>query len=131
LLTLIEDFQLQLLTVWGTTTHRWKDGETTIDLTCATEEVAARTIYSQVDTSRDCDSDHLPIATAIDWDWQPAVPVRKRLWTKTNQPMLRQVVKERLLIGSEDIDLKDKHSIDEHVQCLVSALQAGIDASTP
>lgn len=35
LLTIIEDFQLQLLTVPGTPTHRWKDGESTIDLTFA------------------------------------------------------------------------------------------------
>ena len=131
LLAIIEDFQLQLLTVPGTTTHRWKDGETTIDLTFATEEVATRTIYCQVDTSRDCDSDHLPIATAIDWEWHPAAPVRKRMWTRTNQTVLRQVVKERLLTGSEVTDLKNEQDIDEHVRGFITALQVGIDASTP
>ncbi|EJP61115.1 pol-like protein [Beauveria bassiana ARSEF 2860] len=37
LLTIVETFQLQLLTVPGTVTHRWKDGDSTIDLTFATE----------------------------------------------------------------------------------------------
>jgi hypothetical protein len=82
LLAIIEDFQLQLLTVPGTTTHRWKDGETTIDLTFGSEAVASRTIYCQVDTSRDCDSDHLPVATAITWDWMQANPTKKRVWNK-------------------------------------------------
>jgi hypothetical protein len=53
LLSIIEDFQLKLLTVPGTTTHRWKDVETTIDLTFASEGVASRMIYWRVDTSRD------------------------------------------------------------------------------
>ena len=51
----------------GTTTYRWKQGESTIDLTFASADLAARTIYCKVDTSLDYDSDHLPIATAIDW----------------------------------------------------------------
>lgn len=36
LLTIIEENQLHLLTVPGTPTHRWKGGQTTIDLTFAT-----------------------------------------------------------------------------------------------
>ncbi|KAH8878502.1 DNase I-like protein, partial [Thozetella sp. PMI_491] len=36
LLTVVEDAQLELLTVPGTPTHRWKDGESTIDLAFAT-----------------------------------------------------------------------------------------------
>ena len=77
LLTTIEESQLQVLTVPGTTTHRWKQGESTIDLTFASEDVASRTIYCKVDTSLDCDSDHLPIAIAVDWSWQPATLPRK------------------------------------------------------
>ena len=83
LLTIVEDFHLQLLTVPGTLTHRWKDRESTIDLTFATEEIASRTIHCKVDSRLDCDSDHLPIEIAIDWRWQHAAPLRKRLWTKT------------------------------------------------
>ncbi|KAM0664344.1 hypothetical protein ACQRIU_006927 [Beauveria bassiana] len=45
LLTIVETFQLQLLTVPGTVTHRWKDGDSTIDLTFATEDLASRTIH--------------------------------------------------------------------------------------
>ena len=41
LLTIIEDFHLQLLTVPGTPTHRWSGGESTIDLTFASEDVAS------------------------------------------------------------------------------------------
>jgi hypothetical protein len=68
LLTLIEESQLRLLTVPGTSTHRWKEGESTIDLTFASEDLASRTIYCKPDTELDCDSDHLPIAISIDWN---------------------------------------------------------------
>jgi ribonuclease HI len=131
LLTIIEEFQLQLLTVPGTTTHRWKQGESTIDLTFASADLAARTIYCKVDTSLDHDSDHLPIAVAIDWSWRSATPSRKRLWAKTNLPLLRQIVKDRLPLVPDITDLKDKESIDEHVRSIINALNTGIDASTP
>jgi ribonuclease HI len=131
LLAIIEDFQLQLLTVPGTTTHRWKSGETTIDLTFGSEGVASRTIYCRVGTSRDCDSDHLPIATAITWDWQPATPIRKRVWTKTNRTQLRQTVKDQLPLKLSASEFEDKGHIDIHVDSIINALHAGIDASTP
>jgi len=131
LLTIIEDFQLRLLTVPGTTTHRWKTGETTIDLTFGTEGVASRTIYCRVDTSRDCDSDHLPIATAIAWDWQPATPVKKRVWTKTNLAWLREIVKDQLPPQPKASELGTKGRIDQHVDSIINALRHGIDASTP
>ena len=66
LLTIIEDHHLQLLIVLGTSTHRWKDGESTIDLTFALVDAAARIIYYRVETSLDYDSDHLLITMAID-----------------------------------------------------------------
>jgi len=131
LLTIIEDFQLRLLTVPGTTTHRWRTGETTIDLTFGTEGVASRTIYCRVDTSRDCDSDHLPIATAIAWDWQPATVVRKRVWNKTNLARLRQIVKDQLPPYFNASELGTIERIDKHVNSIINALQRGIDASTP
>ncbi|OAL73285.1 hypothetical protein A7D00_3060 [Trichophyton violaceum] len=79
LLTIVEDFQLQLLTVPGTTTHRWQGGESTIDLTFATEDLTLRLIHCRVDSSLDYNSDYLSIAVAIDWRWQPAIPNRKRI----------------------------------------------------
>lgn len=98
LLTIIENFHLQLLTAPGTPTHRWKGGESTIDLTFASGDVASRTIHCKVETSLDCDSDHLPIATVIGWRWQRANPPRKRLWIKTDIPVLQQTVKDQLPI---------------------------------
>jgi exonuclease III len=130
LLAIVEDFQLHLLTVPGTTTHRWSDGESTIDLTFATKETASRTIYCQVDSSRDCDSDHLPIATTIAWEWQLATPPKKRMWAKTNQAVLRETVNRRLNV-SEWVEAEDRQGIDEQVREIVAALQSGIDASTP
>lgn len=59
----------------------------TIDLTFASEDVAARVTHCKIDRSLDCESDHLPIAIAIDWSWQPAQPKRERLWAKTNLPL--------------------------------------------
>lgn len=52
------------------------DGELTIDLTFASEDVASRIIRCKIDKSLDSDSDHLPIALAIDWSWQAAIPTR-------------------------------------------------------
>jgi len=131
LLTIIEESQLQLLTVPGTTTHRWKQGETTIDLTFASEDLAARTIYCKVDADLDHDSDHLPISIAIDWRWQPAILPKKRLWTKTNLPLLRQTVKDQLRLVPDITELRDNETIDEYVHSIINTLNAGIDASTP
>lgn len=88
LLIIIKDSNLQPLTVLGTPTHRWKDGEITIDLTFASVNVASRKIYCKVDPSLDCDSEHLLIAITIDWSWQLTTPPKKQMWTKTNLPLL-------------------------------------------
>ena len=93
--------------------------------------MASRTIHCKVDASLDCDSDHLPIATAIDWRWQRATPPRKRLWTKTSTPVLRQVVEDQLPGVPNALELRNKESIDECVSSIINALKAGIEASTP
>ena len=131
LLTIIEDFHLQLLTAPGTPTHRWSSGESTIDLTFASEEVASRTVYCKVDARLDCDSDHLPVAVSIDWSWQPANPPKKRLWAKTNLSVLRQTVQDRLMDMPDATELQHKDHIDEFTHSIINALKAGIDASTP
>jgi ribonuclease HI len=131
LLRIIEDYQLQLLTVPGTPTHRWKDGESTIDLTFASEDVAARVTYCKIDKSLDRDSDHLPIALVVNWNLQPAEPKRKRLWSKTNLTILRQVTQNHLSRTNDVTELRDRESIDGFVSTLVQALNAGIEASTP
>ena len=131
LITMIEDFQLQLLTAPGAPTHRWKEGESTIDLTFASEDLASHVTRCQIDRTLDCDSDHLPIATVINWSWQPAPPGKKRLWAKTNPETLRQVVKERLSRLSNAPELSGEDDINTFVETIVNALDAGIEASTP
>jgi endonuclease/exonuclease/phosphatase family metal-dependent hydrolase len=112
LLTIIKDFHLDLLTAPGTTTHRWKSRESTIDLTFASRDVTSRMIHCRVDIRLDHNSDHLLIAVVIDWDWQPATPLRKRLWAKTNLPLLRQTVNGQLPQVLRTIELRDKESIN-------------------
>ena len=131
LLAIIEEFQLRLLTVPGTPTHRWNGGESTIDLTFASEGVASRLVHCKIDGSLDCDSDHLPISVTIDWGWQPATPTRKRMWTKMDPSILRHVVKEQLSRLDGTAELGNKESIDECVSSVIDALDAGIEASTP
>ena len=131
LLTIIEDFQLQLLTELGTPTHRWNGGESTIDLTFATEDLASRIAYCKIEPKLDCDSDHLPISVAIDWSWQIAPPTRKRSWIKTDEDILRQTVKEHLPPACNTTGLDDEEAIDGFVTQIIKALEAGIDASTP
>ncbi|KAM3563335.1 hypothetical protein ARSEF4850_002402 [Beauveria asiatica] len=120
-----------ILFVPGTTTHRWKDGDSTIDLTFATENLASRTIHCKIVNQLDCDSDHLPVDVAIDWHYQPATPTRKRLWAKTNVQVLRQKVKELLPNELEAGDLSNNHDIDAYVAAIVKALDTGINESTP
>ncbi|KAJ6436485.1 hypothetical protein O9K51_10967 [Purpureocillium lavendulum] len=131
LLAIIEDFQLELLTVPGTPTHRWKDGESTIDLTFATANVAPHVVHCKIDRDLDCESDHLPVAVAIEWEWKAASPAKKRLWTKTNIPILRQTVRDRLPQHCETTVLRDRDDIDALVASIINALGEGIDASTP
>lgn len=131
LLTIIEDFHLQLLTAPGATTHRWNGGESTIDLTFASEEVASRIVHCKVAAELDCDSDHLPIAIAVDWSWQPAVTPRKRLWAKTDLSVLRHTVQYRLRGVLDAMELQHRDRIDELTRLIIDALRAGIDASTP
>uniref|UniRef100_A0A1L7UN13 Reverse transcriptase n=1 Tax=Fusarium mangiferae TaxID=192010 RepID=A0A1L7UN13_FUSMA len=131
LLAVIEEFGLQLLTVPGTPTHRWSGGETTIDLTLATGVVASRVIHCRIDRNLDCDSDHLPISLATDWNWKPATMVRKRLWAKTDITKLRRTVERHLPQLCDSTELNDKESIEGLVSSIVNALEAGIEASTP
>ncbi|KAK9445095.1 hypothetical protein VB005_01558 [Metarhizium brunneum] len=131
LITIIEDFQLELLTEPGTPTHRWKDGESTIDLTFATEDLTRHVTHCKIDGGLDCDSDHLPIDTALDWEWKAATVTRKRLWSKTKIPILRQIVKDRLHQNYDGMEPKNEGDIDALVSSIVKALNAGIDASTP
>jgi endonuclease/exonuclease/phosphatase family metal-dependent hydrolase len=131
LLAVIENFNLQLLTVPGTATHRWKAGESTIDLTFASEETASRAISCKIDDRLDCDSDHLPIRVVIEWNWQDTPPERKRMWAKTDLPILLQTVSDRLLQTTSAVELEDETSIDEYTQSIATALNAGIEASTP
>ena len=130
LISVVESAQLQLLTVPGTPTHRWKDGESTIDLTFASENLASRVTHCRIDRELDCDSDHLPIAVAMDWRCKLAAPTKKRLWAKTNSTALRQTVKNHLE-GNDTGTLSDERSIDNAVSPIINALEAGIEASTP
>ncbi|KAM0742770.1 hypothetical protein ACQRIT_002947 [Beauveria bassiana] len=109
----------------------WKDGDSTIDLTFATENLASRTIHCKIVNQLDCDSDHLPVDVAIDWHYQPATPTRKRLWAKTNVQVLRQKVKELLPNELEAGDLSNNHDIDAYVAAIVKASDTGINESTP
>ncbi|CRG90417.1 putative RNA-directed DNA polymerase from transposon BS [Talaromyces islandicus] len=130
LLSIVENSHLQLLTVPGTTTHRWQGGESTIDLTFASEDTASHTIYCKVDTNLDYDSDHLPIATSIDWNWQPATPCKKRMWSKTNLLILRHTVRDEIA-RIADSELRSKENIDGYTRSIIQSLTAAIDASTP
>ena len=93
--------------------------ETQPTVTFALEDVAARVTHCMIDKGLDCDSDHLPIALVISWNWQPAEQKRKRLWSKTNQLVLRQVVQERLARTTEVTELRDRESIEKFVSALI------------
>ncbi|KAJ3453607.1 hypothetical protein MRS44_017854 [Fusarium solani] len=85
----------------------------------------------RIDRNLDCDSDHLPISLATDWDWKPAAIVRKRLWAKTDITKLRHTVEQRLPQLCDSTELNNKESIEGLVSSIVNALEAGIEASTP
>ncbi len=102
-----------------------------IDLAFATQEVASRLVRCGIDRQLDCDSDHLPIETTIDWRWQPATPTRKRLWAKTNPALLRQALRGRLPATDNAEGLTNNRDIDAFVSSIIEALQAAIEESTP
>ncbi|KAM3486342.1 hypothetical protein MY8738_000558 [Beauveria namnaoensis] len=127
LLTVVETFQLQLLTVPGTITHRWKNGDSTIDLT------SRRRIWHRAQSiarlpSNWTDSDHLPVDVAIDWDFQPATSIKKRLWAMMNVRLLQEKVKERLPDERKVGQLNNHAEIDAYVGTIVKALGDGINA---
>lgn len=130
LLLIAESYRLQLLTVPGTPTHRWKDGESTIDLTFASESLASHVVRCRIDAEMDCDSDHLPIDLVLDWTWRMIAPPRKRLWAKTNLTTLRQTVKNYLGVNNIK-ELIDEQTIDKAVSTVIGAIEAGIESSTP
>ncbi|OAQ57920.1 reverse transcriptase [Pochonia chlamydosporia 170] len=131
LITIIEDLHLELLTAPGAPTHRWKDGISTIDLTFATEDLTPLVTHCKIDRGLDCDSDHLPIAITVEWEWRAATPMKRRLWSRTNTMILRQAVQERLPQQCVGMELTSEGEIDTHVSSIVRALNAGIDSSTP
>jgi len=130
LLTVIENSQLELLTVPGTPTHRWSGGVSTIDLTFASESLASRILRCRIDQDLDHDSDHLPVDLTFGWKWQQVAPRLKRCWAKTDEETLRRIVL-RHLQQCETMPLNKKSDIDEFVASIVIALNTGIDASTP
>jgi hypothetical protein len=131
LITILEDFQLQLLTVPDTITRRGHTGTSTIDLSFATEEIASRVTYCRIDTRLDNDSDHLPIEVTAEWNWKPTRRLKKRMWSKTDSGKLRDTVKDTLSRIPDDPDLNNKERIDEYVCAIINALKEGIEASTP
>ncbi|KAM3496028.1 hypothetical protein MY3957_000729 [Beauveria namnaoensis] len=119
--------ELQLLTVPGTITHRWKNGDSTIDLT------SRRRIWHRAQSiarlpSNWTDSDHLPVDVAIDWDFQPATSIKKRLWAMMNVRLLQEKVKERLPDERKVGQLNNHAEIDAYVGTIVKALGDGINA---
>ena len=131
LLDIIEDHNLQLLTAHGATTHRWNGGESTIDLTFASEEIATSMYYCKNARNLDCDSDHLPIGITLSWSLQPSEPPKKRMWSKTDTVMLRRTTKERLARYLSEIEPATEGDADKYVSTLIDALSEAIDASTP
>ena len=131
LLDIIEEYNLQLLTAHGATTHRWNGGESTIDLTFATEETATRMYYCKTVQSLDCDSDHLPIGIALEWSSQPSEPPKKRMWSKTDIAMLRRTTKEQIARCLNEIELITENDVDRYVSGLIDTLREAINKSTP
>uniref|UniRef100_A0A8H7K2N2 RNase H type-1 domain-containing protein n=1 Tax=Bionectria ochroleuca TaxID=29856 RepID=A0A8H7K2N2_BIOOC len=113
LLTIIEDFQLQLLTMPGTPTRRWKSGDSTIDLTFAL----------RLRSPSSGSGDRLEMAPD-DPDKEKAVGKDRHTYPPPDGS------------GSSPLDpdapqLTDKESIDAFVSVIIGALNAGIEASTP
>ena len=131
LITLMQDFHLSLLTTPGMPTHRWREGNSTIDLTFASENLTSHTMYYKIEGDLDCDSDHLPVVSSVICDWQPAAPTRKRQWAKMDIPMLQRTLKERLPRVPADTTLDSSQSIDAYVGLIVEALRVSVEASTP
>ena len=87
----------------------------------AFKDVVSRVVHCNIDNSLDCECDHLQIAVAIDWNWRPAMPMRKRPCGQ------RKAYLSRL---DEVVELRYKESTNGSVSSLIAGLDAGIEAET-
>lgn len=88
-------------------------------------------MHVTIDNDLDSESDHLPINITINREWLAAAKVKRRMWDKTNVPILQQTVKDELSKINEGARLESRDDIDTLVSSIVHALEVGVEASTP
>jgi len=103
---------MDLLLPEGAITWRKIGGNasSTIDLVFATDNIANRTISCGVREDLHHGSDHRPIATVLQVDWESSPPKERRKWKEANQIRLQQELAQALselknpLDTTEEID---------------------------
>lgn len=136
LISIMDDFNLELLTPQGLVTWQRAKSETTIDLTFASRSLCERTVETErgkpiLITRADNienSSDHYPIRTLIDIQTAANKPPKRRNFKKTDPQKLQSFVQENLgpirkLQGAAHIEYATDH--------LVEVIQRAIQISTP
>lgn len=130
LLSVVEEYGLQLLLKKGTITYKEAGHQSTTDLVFATPFIAESLISCKVSQDNEYGSDHYPIITRFNLQTIQREEQARHQFKRTDIQKLRQAMSEKTLaLGNLDLDSTEK--IDNQVQALVKAIQEAVEISTP
>lgn len=130
LLSLVEEYGLQLLLKKGKITYEEAGNQGTIDLVFAFLLISESLISCKVAKEIDYESDHYSIITRLNLQIIQREEQLRRQFKKTDIPKLQAAINEKISdLSRHNLDSKEK--IDEQVLALVSIIQEAIEVSTP
>jgi hypothetical protein len=128
LLLLLDEYQLGLLYLPGTTTYQSKGAETTIDLATATPSLQDNLIRCGVAHNLEHDSDHLPVETLLALGGAERTIPERWQWERTDKDLLHARLQQFL---PKPGPLQSRSEIDTRVEAIVTAIIKAVSESTP
>ena len=129
LLTVMDEFKIDLLTEEGKFTWERAGASSVIDLTFASETLIERLVRSGRADDIEHQSDHYPIRTVIDIETPLFEKPKRRNWTATDSKVLKAFIEEHL--QTRDMSTAGRMRIELECQALIKVILAAIEASTP
>lgn len=130
LVSVVEEYGLQLLLKKGTVTYEEAGYHSTIDLVFATLFIAENLISCKVSQDNEYGSDHYPITTRFNHQTIQRKEQARHQFKRTYIQKLRQAMSKNVF-ALEKLDLDSIEKIDNLVQALVKAIQEAIEIFTP
>ncbi|KAJ5598905.1 reverse transcriptase [Penicillium lagena] len=129
LLTVMDEFKMDLLTEEGKPTWERAGSSSVIDLTFVSETLTERLVQSGRADDIEHQSDHYPIRTVIDIETPLFERPQRRNWAVTDSKALTAFIEEHL--HTRDMSTAGKMRIELECQAFIRVIRAAIDASTP